>query len=214
VRSDRGAHSEFWSPPPLSGRRRIRGERYVRGVLYILLLLGFARPAPAQQVLTQAEALKLAFPAATEIERRTAYLTDEELARVRATAGPGVEVRQGVVTYYFGTRGNETLGVAYFDVHRVRTLPEVVMIVVSPRATVARIEILKFSEPPEYRAPDGWLRQFQGRDLSEGVSLKRGIVGITGATLTSDAVTDAVRRVLALHAAIQPMAENLAPVRR
>lgn len=178
------------------------------------MLLLLAPAVGAQQVLTQAEALKLAFPGATAIERRTAYLGEQDLAAARARAGTGTEVGKGVITYYVGRRGAEALGVAYFDAHRVRTLPEVVMIVVSPRATVERVEILKFSEPPEYRAPEGWLEQFYGEPLSERLSLKRGIVGMTGATLTSGAVTDAVRRVLALHRTIDPLRELSAAIPR
>lgn len=162
--------------------------------------------AAAQEVLTQDEALRLAFPGATAIERKTAYLGRKELADAQALAGRGVEVRQGVVSYYVARRGSVPLGVAYFDAHRVRTLPEVVMVVVSPGGAVERVEILKFSEPPEYRAPEGWLELFGDRRLSGDLSLKRGIPSLTGATLTADAVTDAVRRVLALHRVIRPLA--------
>ena len=176
-------------------------------VAFVALLLGSAPnwPAAAQEVLTQDEALRLAFPGATAIERKTAYLREEDLAAVRAAAGRGVEVGQGVVSYYLARRGTRSLGVAYFDAHRVRTLPEVLMVVVAPDATVQRIEILKFSEPPEYRPRDGWLELFNGRSLSPDLSLKRGIPALTGATLTANAVTDAVRRVLALHHLIRPL---------
>lgn len=78
------------------------------------------------------------------------------------------------------------------------------MIVVKPDGRVERIEVLKFSEPPEYRAPNGWLKQFEGKALSDELSLKGTIVNITGATLTSRAVTEATRRVLALHRVIRP----------
>ena len=172
---------------------------------YFVLLLLLPRPAAAQAVLTQDEALRLAFPGATAIERRTAYLSEAQMARARARAGKGVEVRQGVVTYYVGRRGSQPLGVAYFDAHRVRTLPEVLMVVVGTRGEAERIEVLKFAEPPEYRAPEGWLDQFDGRALGEGISLKRDIRNLTGATLTAGAVTGAVRRVLALHEAIAPL---------
>lgn len=160
--------------------------------------------APAQEYLTQAEALRLAFPGASSIERRTAFLDERQLARVRGLAGRGVEVKQGVVTYYVGMRGGRPMGAAYFDAHRVRTLPEVAMIVVSPGGAVDRIEILKFSEPPQYRPPEGWLEHLEGRALDASLSRRGGVPALTGATLTSAAVTDAARRVLALHGVIAP----------
>ena len=160
--------------------------------------------AHAQTLLTQEEALRRAFPRADAIERRTAYLDSAQLARAEVAAGPDTKAPAGVVTYYVGVRDGAPIGAAYFDVHRVRTLPEVLMVVVDPRNRVSRVEIVRFSEPPEYRAPGGWLRQFVGRVLGRELSLKGDIVGITGATLTSVAATHAVRRVLALHSVIDP----------
>jgi hypothetical protein len=167
-------------------------------------LVAPAAPAGAQVRLTQNEALRLAFPEPAVIERETAFLGDEGLARARELAGPDVEIDQRVISYYVGRTGGVTLGVAYFDAHRVRTLPEVLMIVVTPESRIERIEILKFSEPPEYRAPEGWLEQFAGHGLTGRLSVKGSIVNITGATLTASAVTAAARRVLALHRVIDP----------
>lgn len=167
-----------------------------------------AAPAAGQGVLTQQEALRLAFPEPARIERRTAFLSEAQLDLAQRRAGAGVELPAKVLSYYVATRNGVPLGAAYFDVHRVRTLPEVVMIVVTPGGQIERIEILKFLEPPEYRAPAGWLGQIAGKRLDAGLSLKRGVAGMTGATLTSRAIVDASRRVLALHQAIAPMQET------
>lgn len=165
--------------------------------------LGSPTPARAQ-ALTQDEALRLAFPGADAIERRTAYLDDAQVARARALAGPEGEIESEIVTYYVARKGGTDLGVAYFDAHRVRTLPEVLMIVVGPDDKIRRIEVVRFSEPPEYLPPGGWLRQFDARALDAELSSKGGIANITGATLTARAVTAAARRVLALHQVIAP----------
>ena len=157
----------------------------------------------AAQGLTQDEALELAFPDA-EVERRTAFLDEGQLARARELAGSDVPVEAGIVTYYLAQRGGAPVGVAYFDPHRVRTLPEVLMIVLDPDARVRRVETVSFHEPPEYRAPDGWLRQFHGRGAEDDLSLTGAIAPITGATLTARAVSAAVRRTLALHRVIDP----------
>lgn len=158
------------------------------------------------QTLTQDEALRLAFPGADSVARRTAYLDDAQLARARSLAGGEAEVASGVVVHYVATRGGTPLGAAYFDAHRVRTLPEVLMIVVGTDARVRRIEVVRFAEPPEYIPPGGWLGQFTGRALDADLSHKRAIANITGATLTARAVTSATRRVLALHEVIAPFA--------
>ena len=188
----------------------------MRGTLLVLALalLGiFPGTAGAQVFLSQQEALRLAFPAPLQVERKTAYLSGKQLAAARQLAGRGVPVEGGVVTYYVGMKGSTPVGVAYFDVHRVRTLPEVVMVVVTPDARVERTEILKFSEPPQYRAPEGWLRQLRGKGLDDRLSLKGGVANMTGATLTSEALVRASRRVLALHRVIQPFAAPAAGAR-
>lgn len=162
----------------------------------------------AAQTLTQEAALRLAFPGADGVERRTAYLDDDQLARAAELAGREAEVTSGVITYYVAAKDGIPLGVAYFDVHRVRTLPEVLMIVVDTDHRVRRVEVVRFAEPPEYLAPAGWLAQFQGRPLDTALSVKGSVANITGATLTARAATAAVRRVLALHRVIAPFGEE------
>ncbi|HXE56924.1 MAG TPA: FMN-binding protein [Gemmatimonadales bacterium] len=160
--------------------------------------------AAAQERLTQDEALRLAFPPPARLERRTAFLDSADLAAVRRAAGEDAATSQRVVTYYLARRDGRPLGVAYFDGHRVRSLQEVLMVVVTPDGRIQRLEVLRFDEPPEYRPPEGWLRQFRGKALDDDLSLRGGIVRMTGATLTSQAVTRAARRVLALHRVIRP----------
>jgi hypothetical protein len=155
--------------------------------------------------MTQEEALRSAFGAAATVERRTAFLDPARLERVRALAGSEAPVESSVVTYYVAFAAGRAIGVAYFDAHRVRTREEVLMITVTPEDRIGRIEVLRWAEPPEYRAPDGWMRQFPGRELSDGLSVRGEIAGITGASLTARAVTAASRRVLALHAVIAPL---------
>jgi len=166
--------------------------------------LALPRGAHGQGTLTQEEALRLAFPAPAQIERRTAYLDEAQVAQAQKLAGGNIEFPHRVVTYYAGMRGSNASGAAYFDNHRVRTLGEVLMIVVGQAGEIQRIEVLRFGEPPEYRSSPAWLDQFDGQKLGPALSLKRGIVNMTGATLSSIAVTNAARRVLALHAIIQP----------
>ena len=171
----------------------------------LLATVMVAAPLPGRaQLLTQDEALALAFPGATT-ERRTAYLGEPELARARTLAGSDVEIDQTVLTYYVARRGDQGVGVAYFDAHRVRTEQEVLMVVVGSDGRVRRVETVSFREPPEYMAPERWLRLFDGRELSPELSVRGDVPNITGATLTSGAVTRAVRRVLALHQVIAPL---------
>lgn len=183
-----------------------------------LLLTGGAAELRAQ--LSLDEALAGAFPPPARVERRTAFLSAKDLDAIRAGAGRDAPVAQRVVTYYVASKGGKPVGVAYFDSHRVRTLNEVVMIVVEPqdggrrgKDRIRSVEVLRFAEPPEYHASDAWLDQFKGRSLDQELSLKRSIANMTGATLTSNAIVRATRRVLAIHERIRPLAAAAEPPR-
>lgn len=186
----------------------MRTIRSIPGLLALAILGlggGLAGPeASAKVFLDQKAALLLAFGEDARVERKAVFLTEAQVARARELAGKGIEVESALVTTYTGRSGAGTLlGTAYFDSHRVRTLPETVMIVVSPDGSVARVEILAFTEPEEYKPRPGWLEQYRGRTLDRELALKRGVHGITGATLSAEAVTAAVRRVLAIHGALE-----------
>lgn len=182
-------------------------RRILLPAMSLLVALGPGRAHGQVTRLTQDEALRLAFPPPAVVERRTAYLSEADLARVANLAGAEAMAESGVVTYYVATRNDSAVGVAYFDAHRVRSLREVLMVVVTPAGRVRRVEVVKFEEPPEYRAPDTWLRQFDGRVLDGDLRLSGAIAVMSGATLTSRATVRATRRVLALHAVIAPFAE-------
>lgn len=170
------------------------GSTLLAGLAALVLVAGTA-PAAARVYLTVDEALELAFPGCS-VERKTVFLTDEQVAGVGELAGQAVE--SALVHPYVARCGGGAGGTAYFDTHRVRTLPETVMVVVSPMGEVARIEVLSFQEPPDYLPRDAWYAQFDGRGLDPELELKRGIRPVTGATLTARATTSAVRRVLAV----------------
>jgi Na+-translocating ferredoxin:NAD+ oxidoreductase RnfG subunit len=169
-----------------------------------------AAAAAHAQGLTQDEALRIAFPTPATVTRGTAFLTEPQLDSARVLAGAGVDVPHRIVTYYVGRQADSAVGVAYFDSHRVRTLNEVVMVVVTPAGAIRQIEILRFAEPPEYKATEPWLAQFDGQPLDRRLSLKGAVANLTGATLTSNAVVAGARRVLALHAMVRPFATGAA----
>lgn len=175
------------------GRGALSGA-VVFGLLAAALV---AAPARARVEMTQDEALRQAFPPPLEVERRTLYLDDAQAKQAGEAAGVPIEVR--VVPYYVGRSAGVITGYAYFDTHLVRTLPETVMIRVTPAGAIVAIDIIAFDEPPEYRVTTRWLEQFRGRDADEAPRLPGAIRSLSGATLSARAVTDAARRVLALH---------------
>jgi len=184
-------------PHARSNAGRLFGRASIaRGARIGAVALLVAPPTSGSVLLTQEEALAEAFPGA-EVERHAEFLDPEQVERIESLAGS--ELSSRLVVRYRGLRGGESLGVAYFDAHTVRTLPETVMVLIGPDGAVVRVDVLSFDEPPDYLPRRRWFEQFGGKMLDDGLSLKRGIRGVTGATLSSRAVTAAVRRALAIH---------------
>jgi hypothetical protein len=171
-------------------------------VLLALLLTLLAPRAAAKVFLAKDEALALAFPGAERIEDRVFILTDAQKAEVERRAHAPLETQ--LWTIRVGWKDDQVLGYAIIDSHTVRTLPETFMAVIDPQGTLRRVEVLAFHEPPEYLPTDRWIAQFAGRGLDDDLKLGAGVQGITGATLSAQAMTAGVRRVLALFAVLVP----------
>ena len=155
-------------------------------------------PASATVFLAKDEALALAFPGNERVEERVVILTDAQKAEVERRARAPLESQ--LWTIYVGWKSGAVQGYAVIDSHTVRTLPETFMAVVDPTGKLQRVEVLAFHEPPEYKPTERWIDQFKGRALDDDVKIGGGIQGITGATLSAQAMTAGVRRALALIA--------------
>jgi hypothetical protein len=151
--------------------------------------------------MTQQEALAAAFPAGVKVARQPVFLSKEQLAAAKRASG--LDFGDQLIVRYVGTSGDRTVGYAYFDTHRVRTLPETVMVLVTPDGRVDRIEILSFDEPQDYAPKQRWIDQFRSRKLDDDLALNRAIRPISGASLTGRAILNASRKILAIHRVIQ-----------
>lgn len=188
---------ELWSAADAAAMRR-RGRR--RSTWFVATLLFFATTAHARVLMTQQQALASAFPAGTKVDRQTIFLSKEQVAEARKKAG--VDFDDQLVVRYVGTTGSAIAGYAYFDTHRVRTLPETVMVVVTADGRVDRVDVLSFDEPPQYLPKRRWLDQLLRRKLDDDLSLTRAIRPMSGASLTARSLVNASRKVLALHTVI------------
>jgi hypothetical protein len=181
-----------------AGGESRRPQRW-RAAALAALLYCFAPAAEARVFMTQQQALASVFPKGAA--RQVHYLTPAQLSAAKKESG--VEFGDRMIVRYSGVLANGSAGgFAYFDTHRVRTLPETIMVVVTPDGRIDRIEILSFDEPPEYLPKDRWMDQFDGRRLDEDLSLKRKIRPMSGASLSARAIMNASRKVLALHKVI------------
>ena len=161
--------------------------------LRMLPMLAFASLLHALP--TQAQALQLAFPGCA-FTRKEFFLSDVQAAQVKAlsrTDLPGLWF-----VGYVARKDGRLMGVGFFDTHRVRTENETALVAVGSDGRIRRVEVIAFREPQDYAPRQAWIDQFQGEPLNDGLSLRRDIRPLAGATLTANALTDASRRGLAL----------------
>jgi hypothetical protein len=156
----------------------------------------FAFAAHARVLMTQEQALASAFPAPAKVTREKFFLTPQQIAAAKSESG--VEFNDQLIVRYASSDGRY----AYFDSHRVRTMPETIMVVVKADGSIDRIDILSFDEPTDYFPKPRWIDQLRGRKLDRDLSLNRAIRPISGASLTGRAIVDASRKILAIHHAL------------
>ena len=179
-------------------RVAVLNKAFLIGVAAAVISAAAVRAAPVYS--SREEALARAFPPPATIERKTHFLTDTQ--RGKASRAARTKVDSSLVVAYVGRTVNGILGTAYFDTHTVRTMPETLLVVVRPDGTVGSIEVVAFGEPEDYLPRRRWLTLFQGRRLEPDLAVGRGLAHVTGATLTTRSITDAARRMLAIHAVI------------
>lgn len=173
-------------------------ERAARIFLGVILLLHAA--VCLAKTITREEALKQAF-AGAEIKSTMIFLTDQQMKEASEKAGNPIQ--SPLVARYTAVTNGEVVGRAYLDSHVVRTKKESLLITLNANGTVKRVEVVAFEEPPEYQPVQKWYDQFAGKSLSQDMSLKGEIRPVTGASLTSRATVEAVRRALAIDAILQ-----------
>ena len=146
------------------------------------------------------EALTLAFGEA-DVTKERAFLDKAHRNRIAELAGG--DFKRGIVNAYVARDAKKAvLGTAYFDTHKIRTKNATLMFVVDPEGKLARIEVLKFSEPRQYLPKAKWFAQLIGRKLDKKLSLKGEIKNLSGSTLSAREAVAAARRVLAQHQVI------------
>jgi len=124
------------------------------------------------------------------------FLNKTQVEKIEALSYSRLDSK--IYIFYKFTNGNDTLGYAVINTHLLRTKSETVMYVIDNEGRLINAEILAFFEPSEYMQSDKWLELFENRNLDKNLRIDRDIPNITGATITTHAFTDSVRKVLAI----------------
>lgn len=167
-----------------------------RRLIIILLLLTVAMPSFAKIFYSKNEAMVLAFGEGAQVETLSLFPDDRQIAKIQQDAK--VKLESGLFTFYVGKEKDKILGYAAIETITVRTKPETLMIVLTPEGELRNVYTLAFHEPPEYQPPERWFGQLNGKPLAD-MDFNKGIQGVSGATLSTRAAVNSVRKVLAVY---------------
>jgi Na+-translocating ferredoxin:NAD+ oxidoreductase RnfG subunit len=172
--------------------------RAVAALLTCVVVLGaYANSAGAQSV----EALlDTAYPRAM---LRPAQVTLTPSQRKQALERADADIPSVLITRYIATRDGTVVGRAYLDTNTIRSNAATLLVALDGDGKVLSVEVTAFAESGEQRPPAAWLQQFRGMTLTDDLGVNRAIQPMTSAPFTTRAVTNAVRRVLAIDAVLE-----------
>ncbi len=147
--------------------------------------------------MTRDEALKIAFPESTSVEKIDIFLSETQAKEIEKQSR--TKLNSKIYIFYKFNNVDETLGYAVLDTHLLRTKSETVMYIIGNDGRLINAEILAFFEPSEYMQSEKWLMLFENEILDDELRIDRDIQNITGATITSHAFTESVRKILAIY---------------
>jgi hypothetical protein len=161
--------------------------------LAVFLGCGWLRASADQ---TPPQALQAAFPS-YQVDRKTLFLTPSQIQQIEQLSRTKTD--SSIISYYVARSSAGIAGIAFFDRRMVRTLPVTYMTVLNLSGTIQYVDILSFEEPEDYFPPARWLALYKNRALDDHLAIGNGIPHITGASLTSQAMNDGIRLMLAIY---------------
>jgi Na+-translocating ferredoxin:NAD+ oxidoreductase RnfG subunit len=181
----------------------------VRARAPVILALALLAPAPlrgeepelAEQVfLSRDEALAEALPGAGEVRVLGFELTPEEAKAVETRLGwPLAERRYDL---FVGRRAGETSGMAFILDEVGKYYPITFVVGLGPAGSIERVAVMVYRERVGVDVRrQRFLKQFRGKGPGDPLAVNRDIVHLTGATISSWAVTAGVRRAVMLAGA-------------
>lgn len=164
--------------------------------MLLLGLLTAANSSFATVFYSKSEAMELAFGKGTPVEQLALFPDEQQTAAIQQLAK--IKLESGLFTFYVGKNQDKITGYAAIETNTVRTKPETLMIVLTPEGELSKVYTLAFHEPPEYMPPERWFEQLYKRPLAD-MDFNKGVDGIAGATLSTRANIDSIRKVMAIY---------------
>ena len=152
----------------------------------------------AAKYLTLEQAQSLIFAQAQEFVPANVTLTPEQMERIEAQSGVKVRVPQQFV--WQARASGKLLG--WFIVDQVVGKHELITYAlgINLDGTVRQFQVMEYREAYGYQVRElKWRDQFVGKSVVDPLKVGTDIANISGGTLSSQHVTEGIKRLLALH---------------
>ena len=177
---------------------------FVKKIIILLFIVLFGRigglsEAFAEELMTLPEALRAIFPQASQIVPDTLRLTKEQIEKIETQAQIGRDffLEQGYNVHVAQNDSAEPLGYAFEDTVKGKWGPIHYLVGIDPAGKVIKVIVLSYQERRgRPTAKPRFLKQFIDKTVKDPLQLRKDINGISGATVSSQAITDGVRKLL------------------
>lgn len=171
---------------------------WVRVAVPAAIVMSVAPAVYATRYLTVDEAQHLAFPAATQFTEAHVIFRPSDVAAIERLSGQKVRSR-GQQVWRAQAEGR-LLGFFIVDYVIGKHLVIDYSVALEPDGRVKSVEVLDYREPHGGEITShSWLQQFVGKTGRDQVTIDKDIRNISGATLSSQHVTEGVKRILAVY---------------
>ncbi|EKD42277.1 MAG: hypothetical protein ACD_73C00228G0001, partial [uncultured bacterium] len=143
------------------------------------------------------EALKTIFHTSQEIVTEKLQLNESQKAALKKTLG--YEIKKDNWTFYIAKTNNKADGFALIDNEIGKTDPITFLTAIDLSGTVKSVEVLVYRETHGSEVHQKtFLKQYESKQLKDPIRVGQDIKNITGATLSSRAISTGVKRDLAI----------------
>lgn len=164
-------------------------------LLFPAIVLLIAGNTLGADVLSRDQVLKNAFPLAETFVRQVLRLSDEQMKKLSEESGQKISSR--FVTVYVAKKDDETLGYGFIGYTKGKSSFIKYFVAIAPDGKIHSIEIMSYrGEKGSEVRHEIFKKQFVGKSLGSNIKVGADINAISGATISSQAVTNSVRKTM------------------
>ncbi len=167
-------------------------------LIWAILLFSYS-PSAAHDVVFPAEKLKALFPQAQSFEQKDLYVSDEQRSRMESLLGYRLPEEDLKPSVYFAivrdtpdSPPRKGAAIMFVDAYGQGGKIEI-GVVVSPKGDLSKIHVFENKESTK-ATEKSFLKQFEGKKLSESFKVGADITASAGNEKSSQAVASAARR--------------------